>query len=67
MRGDAEDSTTAEQERTIEELREEVRIVQSRFENNPDVKRYAGALAVQAGSYIVLWAGLSTSCLGTVK
>ena len=32
----------AEKEATIRELREEVRIVRSRMENNPEVKRYAG-------------------------
>ena len=34
----------AEKEATIRELREEIRIVRSRMENNPEVKRYAGAL-----------------------
>ena len=33
----------AEKEATIRELREEIRIVRSRMENNPEVKRYAGA------------------------
>ena len=33
----------AEKEATIRDLREEVRIVRARMENNPDVKRYAGA------------------------
>ena len=32
----------SEQDVTIDELREEVRIVHSRLDNNPDVKRYAG-------------------------
>ena len=36
----------AEKEATIRELREEVRIVRSRMENNPEVKRYAGAPGV---------------------
>jgi len=32
----------AEKETTIRELREEIRIVRARMENNPEVKRYAG-------------------------
>ena len=44
MKDSLEDPLVAasQQDVTIDELREEVRIVHSRIDNNSDVKRYAG-------------------------